>query len=230
MPATQLVQLDDGLWTVAAPLKALGLAIGTRMTIVRLESGELWLHSPIRPTGAVRKAIDALGPVRYIVAPNLFHHLFAGEAAAAWPEAALYGPPGLAKKRKDLVFAGFLEPDKPGPWAPELEEIPLAGTLLRETMFLHPKSRTLITSDLAANCMHATDWFTRLYIKASRVGERFGLSLTLRACYRDKPRARASIEALLTKDFDRVIVAHGDVLERDGRAEVARAFDWLLKA
>jgi hypothetical protein len=230
MSPSQFVQLDDGLWTVAAPLKALGLAIGTRMTIVRLANGELWLHSPIRPTAEIREAIDALGPVRYIVAPNLFHHMFAGEAAAAWPEARLFGPKGLAKKRKDLVFAGFLEPDKPGPWAPELEEIPLAGTLLKETMFLHPATRTLITSDLAANCMHATDWFTRLYIKASRVGERFGLSLTLRACYRNKPRARASIQTLLEKDFDRVIVAHGDVLERGGRAEVAQAFDWLLKS
>ena len=80
MSPSQFVQLDDGLWTVAAPLKALGLAIGTRMTIVRLANGELWLHSPIRPTAEIREAIDALGPVRYIVAPNLFHHMFAGEA------------------------------------------------------------------------------------------------------------------------------------------------------
>lgn len=228
MAENPLQQLDQNLWVAAAPLKTLGLAIGTRMTVVRLAAGELWLHSPIPIDDGLRVGIDALGPVGYIVAPNVFHHLHVGDAAAVWPQARVFGPPGLKKKREDLRFDGLLNPGASGPWSADLEGLPLAGTLLQETLFLHPATRTLITSDLAANCMHASDLLTRLYIKASGVGDRFGLSLTLRLCYRDKPKARASIEGLLEKDFDRVIVAHGEVLETGGKAAVASAFAWLL--
>ena len=48
----------------------------TRMVVIRLADGSLWLHSPIQFTSDLAKQIDALGEVRYLVAPNKLHHLF----------------------------------------------------------------------------------------------------------------------------------------------------------
>ena len=43
----QFQQIHDDVWTTTAPLTMLGLHLGTRMTVVRLPSGGLWVHSPI---------------------------------------------------------------------------------------------------------------------------------------------------------------------------------------
>ena len=103
----------------------------------------------------------------------------------------------------------------------------LAGAILDETLFLHRKTRTLISSDLAVNQMEADDLLTRLYIKASGVQGEFGHTLLIRMCFRDKVKSRSSIDRLLEWDFDRVILAHGEVLETGGREAVANSFNWL---
>jgi hypothetical protein len=99
MPALQ--PFAANIWTAAASHTFTGLHVGTRMTIVRLSSGKLLLHSPIPLSNELRAAIDALGPVAHIVFPNQFHHMYAAEAAAAYPGATLHGPVALQRKRKD---------------------------------------------------------------------------------------------------------------------------------
>jgi hypothetical protein len=222
-----LRELDTDLWVADAPHKMLGLHIGTRMTVVRLANNELWIHSPIRISGTLKGSIDALGLVQYIVAPNAFHHLFLADAAATWPTAQVWGAKGLRKKRKDVRFDGFLCADDESPWADEIDDMYLAGAILDETLFLHRKTRTLVSSDLAVNQMKADDWLTRLYVKASGVQGTFGHTLLIRMCFRDKVKSRASVDRLLEWDFDRVILAHGEVLDTGGREAVANSFKWL---
>jgi hypothetical protein len=225
-----LRELDTDLWVADAPHTMLGLHIGTRMTVVRLANRELWIHSPIRISGALKDSIDALGLVQYIVAPNAFHHLFLADAAAAWPTAQVWGAKGLQKKRKDVRFDGFLHADDESPWADEIDDMYLAGAILDETLFLHRKTRTLISSDLAVNQVKTDDWLTRLYVRASGAQEKFGHTLLIKMCFRDKAKSRASINRLLEWDFDRVILAHGEVLETGGREAVTNAFRWLPAA
>ena len=225
-----LRELDPDLWVAEAPLKAFGLQIGTRMTVVRLANHELWIHSPIRISGALKESIDALGLVQYIVAPNAFHHLYLADAAAAWPEAQVWGARALKKKRKDVRFDGLFREGDELPWADEIEARYLAGAILDETVFFHRQTRTLISSDLAVNRMKADDWATRLYLKASGVEGKFGHSLLIKMSFRDKVKSRSSINSILEWDFDRVILAHGEVLESGGRQAVEQSFKWLPAA
>ena len=84
----RIESLDRGLWAIARPFRALDrLEVGARTTVLGLEDGGLLVHSPIRLDDSDREAIRALGPVRAIVAPNLWHHLFFGPAAEAFPSA-----------------------------------------------------------------------------------------------------------------------------------------------
>jgi hypothetical protein len=48
-----------------------------------------------------------------------------------------------------------------------------------------------------------------------------------RAVIRDRPGARAAIDRMLVWDFDRIVLAHGDVVERGGREALHDAFAWL---
>ena len=104
MEAEPLIAHGDGLWTAPRAHTILGLTIGTRMSVVRLAGGGLWLHSPVALDGQTRNALDALGPVRFLVAPNRFHHTYLPQARDAYPQAKIFGAPGLADKRRDIAF------------------------------------------------------------------------------------------------------------------------------
>ena len=100
--------IDENVWVAEPPLRFGAIELGARMTIIRLDDSSLVLHSPISLTEPLRAELDSIGPVRYVVAPNRFHHLFAAEYAAAYPGSSLYVAPGLQEKRPDLEVAGVL--------------------------------------------------------------------------------------------------------------------------
>ena len=86
------------------------------MTVIRLADGSLFVHSPIELTDTLRGEIDALGPVRHVVAPNSFHHLYVAPYRDAYPAARLYAAPGLVARRPKIPFDETLgdEPRRPG--------------------------------------------------------------------------------------------------------------------
>jgi hypothetical protein len=45
---------------------------------------------------------------------------------------------------------------------------------------------------------------------------------------KDHPAVRAAIERVLGADFERVVVAHGQVLPSGGRKAMRAGFAWLL--
>ncbi|MDP3938080.1 MAG: DUF4336 domain-containing protein, partial [Deltaproteobacteria bacterium] len=141
--------LTDGLWVADRTLKILGTHLPIRMTVIRLSDGGLWLHSPVRLDAQTRKSLDALGPVRHVVAPNKVHHLFARAYFEAYPDARVFACPGLAEKRKDLPFHGTLSDEAPKAWAGEIDQHLLGGIpYLQEVDFFHAASRTLLLTDL----------------------------------------------------------------------------------
>jgi hypothetical protein len=218
----------DGIWVADKTDHAMmGIHLGTRMTVVRLSNGGLFLHSPIALTPGLRAAVDALGPVRHIVCPNLYHHVYAGQWAEAYPAALLHGPAALAKKRKDLRFHSALSSAAHPDWAGDLVPHPIEGCDLQETVFLHPATKTLISSDLTENFTRCDHLPTRIYLKAAGIWQKPGWSRLLRWMYRDKRAARRSIDALLALDWDRLIVAHGDVFPSGGKDAVRATFHFL---
>lgn len=224
---SMLIPVDDNLWVVAAPLSFLGVHVGTRMTVLRLTGGRLWLHSPVPLARETQAEITALGEVGHIVAPNLFHHLYVGDAAELFPGATVHAAAGLRKKRKDLRIDEILGSEPPGAWREDLNQLCIEGTLLNETVFFHGATRTLISSDLAENFASSDHWLTRLYLKTQGLEHRFWVAWLLRVCYRDKRKARRCIDRLLEWDIERIILAHGQVLETGGREQLRAAFDWL---
>lgn len=145
-----LQNLAPDLWILDHPQRLPGgLRMSTRMTIVRLPGGDLWLHSAVPLSDADAAAIDALGPVRHIVAPNLLHHLYLAPARARWPAARVWAPPGLRDKRPDLAIDAHLTGDAPTAWAGAIAALPIDGApAIAETVFIHRPSATLIVGDL----------------------------------------------------------------------------------
>jgi hypothetical protein len=225
MPTLQ--PFAQNIWTALAPHAFMGLHVGTRMTVIRLSSGKLLLHSPIPLKSELRAAIDALGPVAHIVCPNQFHHMYAAEAVMAYPQATLHGPAALQRKRKDLRFGAVLT-DQPHPdWRDDLELLTIEGCMLGETIFYHRATRTLIACDLVENFHQSTHWLTRNYLRLGGVLGRVGWHPLLRIAYRDRKRARACVDRVLAWPFERVALAHGELLTENAHASVREGLAWL---
>ncbi len=220
-------QLAKDLWAEAAPQSFFGLHLRTRMTVVRLRDGNVLVHSPIAMTPSLKADVDAIGPVRHIVAPCTTHHLYAGEWKDAYPGALLHGAVGLAKRRKDLAIDLELRGETHPDWQDDLATVFLDGTMLNETVFFHQPSRSLIVSDVIENFETSTHWPTRAYLKLGGIHGKPGLSLPLRLIFRDKKRARRAIDEVLRWDFDRIVLAHGDIIESGGRDTLKDAYTWL---
>lgn len=224
-----LCELGENLWVVDRPQRFYGLEVGTRMTVIRLGGGSLLLHSPVSLDAELRRELDALGPVRFVVAPNRVHHLHAGEVAEAYPESRLWIGPGLERKRPDLVHVGVLDDQAPDEWKDEVDQVFFRGRPYEnEVVFFHRASRTLILCDLAFNFGPRSPLPTRLLMRLLRSYGRFGPSTLDPWLIRDRRAARQSLEKILAWDFDRVVVAHGDVLESGGRRALREGYAWLL--
>ena len=92
------------IWLADGPVAPfLGFRYPTRMAVIRLSDGGLFVWSPVALTDPIRAAIDRLGPVRHLVSPNALHHLFLGEWKSAYPAARLYASPRLRRKRRDRL-------------------------------------------------------------------------------------------------------------------------------
>ena len=230
-PDGPLLALAPDLWVAERPQAFYGLEVGTRMTVIRLAERRLLLHAPVALGAALQSELDALGQVRFVVAPNRVHHLYALDALKRYPEARLWIAPGLAKKRPDLAFASELGDEAPPEWKAEVDQVFFRGRPYEnEVVFFHRASRTLLLCDLAFHFGPRSPLPTRLLMRLLRSYGRFGPSKLDPLLIRDRRAARGSLERILAFDFDRVVVAHGDVLERGGRQALREGYAWLLAA
>lgn len=86
------------VWLVDYPVRYAGSTFGGKMTVIRLGSGKLILHSPCAIPPELKAAIEAIGEVGWLVAPGNFHHLHIAAAKHAFPEAEIWIAPGVEKK------------------------------------------------------------------------------------------------------------------------------------
>jgi hypothetical protein len=224
-----LRQLAENLWIADRPQTFYGLPVGTRMTVIRLAGGRLLLHSPVELDDGLRAELDAIGRVAYAVAPNRVHHLHAGEVARHYPGTRLWIGPGLERKRPDLVYEAVLDDDPPPEWRDEVGQAFFRGRPYEnEVVFFHRASRTLVICDLAFNFGPSTPPPTRILMKLLRSYGRLGPSTLDPWLIKDRSAARESLERILAWDFDRIIVAHGDVLDAGGHDILRSGYAWLL--
>jgi hypothetical protein len=222
-----LESVAPGIWCRAVPLRFLGLETGTRMTLLRLSANRLLVHSPIPLTPELKAEVDALGTVVGIVAPSLFHHLYVAPWTAAYPQAIAACCPGLERKRRDLRWQRVLRDTPEAEWRDEVDQVHFsANTLADEVVFFHRQSCTLVCSDVVFNLSQHASPLTRA--AAILLGNREpGATLLERLMIRDRARAREQIDRMLAWKPERIVLAHGPILERDASQVLRRAFAWL---
>jgi hypothetical protein len=228
-----LERFGDGIWIAGGPIVAVaGFAYPTQMAVIRLSSGGLFIWSPVALSTELRAAVDALGPVAHIVAPNTLHHAFVGEWRAAYPAARVHAPAELRARRPDLpIDAALGEAADPG-WAADIEQVVVRGNrITTEVVFFHRASRTAIFTDLLQQFPRG--WFTGWRGWVARLDLMTEPEPTVprkfRIAFRDKRAGRAALARVAAWPTEKVLMAHGQPVDADGRAAIGRGFHWLLR-
>ncbi len=239
-PLNTLRPVGEDLWVVDGPVVRMAYFGGsipfpTRMVVARLANGDLFLWSPVEPDGGLRAEIDVLGPVRHLVSPNKIHYAHIAAWKRIYPGATAWASPGVRKRagsqRIDVSFDADLR-DEPDPaWRGDLDQLLFRGSrFMEEVVFFHRKTRTLVLADLIENFEpekvgSAYRWLVRLAGAADPDGK---APIDLRLTFSGRrSQARTSFRRMLAWEPEKVIVAHGRWYDRDGTAELRRAFRWL---
>ncbi len=218
----------EDIYALEVPFRTGGLELGGRMTVIRLPGGGLWIHSPVRLEAAARAAVEALGAVRYLVAPNLMHHLHLRDWAAAYPDARVVALSGLRRKQPELRIDVELGDTPDAGYGQVIKQHHVHGIpRVEEFVFLHRPSRTLLVTDLAFHIRESPSWLTRTYLRLSGTYGKLAPTMLLKSLMKDRAALRASLDVVLSLDFERVVVCHGEVLERGGREALRSGFAWL---
>lgn len=206
--------IADRVWTLSYPFSNAGMKVSTRMTVIRLADGHLFSHSAVPLTPAQKTALDALGTLRYIVAPSAMHHLFVGKLAKLYPQAQIYGTAGVLRKRPDLPLLEPLPPDSEAPWANELQCLPLDGiALLDETLWFHRTSGSLIATDVLQCWQGPLSLPVRMYLGLTGGHERLTVPRSVRLLVRDKAAVRAWVQQIKSWPVQRVILLHNSIID-----------------
>jgi hypothetical protein len=210
------------------PVHFAGGSLLTRMTAIVLDDGGVILHSPIPISEELRADLDRIGPVRALIAPSTCHHVFVADAQRAFPGVPTYAIEGLEEKRPDLVMTRL--PDDL--WADQLERTAVGNRVMREFVFLHRATRTVIAVDLVEHIGDQTPGLNRMmrmYIKLLGMWNKPRAAPELRWLTRDREEARRAIERILSWDFEKMVIAHGELFERDAKAALREAWRFVLR-
>lgn len=181
------------------------------------------LISPVKFDFKQIMQIKELGPVTDIVAPSLLHHLFVGEARNHFPGARIWGLPGMEKKDPMVKWENIIGRDR-WPYAEEVAELPVNGVpQMDEVAFLVKSEKLLIVTDLCFNLQNPKGWGAPVMLRLLGTHKRFAVSRLINRFMEDRAAFESSVKRILEWDFDKIAMAHGDLIEKDGKALLRQA-------
>lgn len=188
------------------------------MIVVKLSGGSLWVNSPVAATRDQAAQLETLGSVAHLVSPTPLHDWRLKQWAEFFPSARVWK-------------AGALGDEPPAAWTPDLDQLLFRGSIVLSGIeFFHKPSRTLIMGDFIQNYGFERG---RPFLNAlKRLGGVLGggSPRDLRFSFVGKRRRRLgeeSLRKLLSWDFAKIVIAHGDLTIGDARSLVERSFQWL---
>jgi Domain of unknown function (DUF4336) len=239
-PINTLTPVADDIWIVDGPIIQFGflglhVPFPTRMTIVRLPGGMLWVHSPTLPAEPLLDAIATLDAVTFLVAPSKLHYWWIGEWKLRFPGATTYAAPAVRKYARQRVasFDRDLGDEAPTDLGGTIGQVIVPGALVTEVDFFHRASRTLILTDLIENFEpeRIACWHIKLLMKVGGLCDPDGKTpFDMRMSQlQQKPIVRAAVKQMLAWQPKRIILAHGRWYKDNAEAELRRAFRWVLR-
>ena len=217
-------QISENLWLLSYPLRILGIDIRRNVSVIRLASGKLVIHSTAPFTDDDIAGIRALGEPGWVTEPMLDHDTFSEAGHRAFPDIPFLAPAGFDERVSFEVRP--LDPP-PSEWLPDLTVVPIEGVPgFSEHAFFHAPSGTLIVCDLLFHFPEVRSlWAKLLLLPTLGPHPAPAFSWRFKSAIKDHEAFRKSLETLLALPIQRIIPGHGEVLESDAHARAKRVFE-----
>ncbi|KAJ6491362.1 hypothetical protein C8R47DRAFT_1122451 [Mycena vitilis] len=239
IPELVIRQVTPDITTFSKPFARFSiLPFGGRSTAVRLSTGAVWVLASTPLTADTKEAIDRLGPVQWIMAGDAVHHMFLSQFKNAYPEAKVIGVEALIEKKKAEGFKldGAYGADAPGTrygFEDEIYACYFSGFANKDVAWFHATSKTLIVADLLFN-LPGNEQYSNSKTKAKvpflgtldpwgSVHKHFVWGQG-----KDKEAMTRDAKTVLAWAPERIIMCHGDVIEKDGTQAWASAYSKYL--
>ncbi len=202
----------DGEW-YDSPLKR-------RMTILKLENGNLIIHNAIRLKDEDYAKINDLGNVDAIVVPNTIHCSEAKYFVEKYPNAKVYLPNKLFISKKNR-FHNSINLNSSWPYDHEIKKVTFKNNLVDESVFIHVKAKTLVVTDMLFNMKSEAfknkfELFIFKYIN-DMLDKAVPSRLIKYFAQRDKKTLKQNLSEINQFNFNSVIMNHGDVILQNGK-------------
>ncbi len=234
-PIHTLKLISENLWIVDGPIiHFYGMPFTTRMVVIRLANNDLWIHSPINLTSSLKQELDKLGNVKYLISPNKIHYWYIQDFQKAYPEAITYASDGVQKRSQragqSIRWDRKLK-DIDRDYFPDLEILPMSGNrFMTEYTFFHIPSKSWIVTDIIENFEpnKINPFFRILAYLGGALHPNGGATRDQRTLFWGNHQLlNKSIDRIQYLNPNRIIMAHGKILDQDIASELNRIFAWV---
>ena len=219
MPHGKLVPMGERILSVVGQISMPLANLPRRMVVVRLRDGRLVIFSAIALDDTEMARLEAFGRPAFLVVPSDKHRLDAHAWKGRYPSIEVVTPRGAGNKVADVVAVDATSPDF-GDDA--VRFVTVAGTDEHESALIvrADEGTTLVVNDVVGNIRDAKG-----------IG---GWVLGLAGFAGDEPRIPRVVKKLLIRDpkalqaqlrewsklerLERILMSHGDPIERDAKA------------
>ncbi|SFV32318.1 protein of unknown function [Devosia crocina] len=227
-------RVAEDVWVVDGGHEVAGAPLPVRMTVLRLPDGSLLLHSPTRHTPQTQAALEELGRIGHVVAPNTVHWAYVQGWQAQLASATYWSVPGLRKRRAVVKSALRLDHDLPGKvqqaWGGAVDCILVRGMGITEAALFHRPSRTLVLTDLVVNVEQdklpgLLSFGARLVGSVAPHGK---APIYVRMAFRmGGEEAKAAARRIIELEPERVIFSHGRWFDTGAAQKLKESLRWL---
>lgn len=181
----------------------------------------------ISPIGTDEERREVGRGLTTLVAPSLLHHLHLQRAMECMQPRDVWVPAGLTDKHPELRHVRVFGQDA-WPHHDQLDFVIVEGAPSRnEVVFFHRPSRTLYAADLFFHICEPQGWLTPLAFRALGIHKRFAMMRMWKRWIEDDAAFKRSMQNMLAWEFERVVMAHGEIVTTNARALVEQALEGL---
>jgi hypothetical protein len=142
---SDLRSFGENIWIANGPMvRNMGAWFTTRMTVVKLSNGSIWIESPVPASPDTLEEIMELGSVKYLVAATPRHVWRLDAEHTLFPEAQLWASQRtrLTLQHGNLPITGFLTDIPPPDWADDFKQLAFKGNRYLSEVLFYRKNRT----------------------------------------------------------------------------------------
>ena len=218
------------------------IPIGARATAIKLSNSDIIVVSPIPHNEEIKRHLQGLGKVAYLVAPDREHHIYLEQWSKLYPDAKIIGPKSLPSLDPNLKFHKvFGRDDHEAGFEKEVKAQYFPGHVNEEIALLHIKSKVLVEADLMFNLpayeqypshprgSHAGLLASLLspmnFLKADSTSHKF---FNYYLASKNRGEMIRSLDAMRDWEFETIVPCHGEVISKDAKGVWYDSFSWLF--